>query len=45
MGLGTADDYNIVITGRSRVNLSAALQHSSYFFCLQDDPAATSSAN
>ena len=42
MGLGTADDYNIVITGRSRGNLPAALQHSSYFVCLQDDPLATS---
>src|SRR5207248_1143650 len=31
MGLGTADDYNIVITARSRGNLPAALQHSSYF--------------
>jgi hypothetical protein len=45
MGLGTADDYNIVITARSRGNLPAALQHSSYFVCLQDDPLVTSSGN
>lgn len=45
MGLGTADDYNVVITGRSRPNLPAALQHSSYFICLQDDPIVTSSTN
>jgi uncharacterized protein (DUF58 family) len=45
MGLGTADDYNIVITARSRKNLPAALQQSSYFVCLQYDPLATSSGN
>ncbi len=39
MNLGNTDDYNIVITPRSRGTLPAALWNSSYFVFVGDEPA------
>lgn len=37
MNLGNSDDYNIVVTGRSRGSLPASLLHSSYFVFAGDE--------
>jgi hypothetical protein len=39
MNLGNTDDYNIVITPRSRGTLPAALWNSSYFVFVGDEAA------
>jgi len=44
MGLGTTDDYNIVITARSRTAIPAGLSNSSCFVPVGDEPALASKA-
>src|SRR5579863_4916292 len=44
MGLGTTDDYNIVITARSRAAIPAGLSNSSCFVPVGDEPVLVSKA-
>jgi uncharacterized protein (DUF58 family) len=39
MNLGNTNDYNIVVTARSRESLPAALSNSSYFVCIGNEAA------
>ena len=44
LGLGVSDDFNIIVTGRTRSSLPATLGSNSYVVCAGDDalPGSTS---